>query len=129
MASESAKAVAREVSKAIRNESPVNLGKIIRSKGYSKETSLKPKLVTSTKSYQEELKPVLDQLEKERQRLLIAISKKDLDQVRYEDATRSLDILTKNIQLLSGGNTEKSEVKVIGIEYITPNENNFTPHS
>jgi len=104
--SENAKAVARDVSENIRQGKKVILGKIAKKRGYADSTTKKPKLITSTKSYQKEIKPFVNQLEKESQRLLNAIKKKKLNKLQYEAAVRSLDILTKNVQLLSGKPTE-----------------------
>lgn len=111
MASENAKAVAQEVIETVRKGQKVVLGKIIR-KRYSKSVSESPTKVTETKSYQEELRPVVEQLEMERQRLITAIADKDLSKVRYEDAVRSLDIVTKNIQLLGGKPTENNKFEI-----------------
>lgn len=124
MSSENAKAVAKEVVLSLRKSKKVNLGKIIRAKGYSKSVSLAPQNVTDTKSFQEEIRPVVEQFEKERQRLITEISSKDLSKVKYEEAVRALDIFTKNIQLLGGKPTEQTEVKITGINYIVPNGNN-----
>jgi len=43
---------------------------------------------------------------KERNRLMMAMSKRKLSKVQYENLARTLDILTKNIQLLSDKPTE-----------------------
>lgn len=111
MGSESAKAVAREVSEAIRKGEPVVLGKIIRSKGYSKKTSESPQRVTETKSYKEELKPIVDQLEEERQ-AVIEDMKGKRGKAKYRDLTDALDKITKNIQLLGGKPTENNKLEI-----------------
>lgn len=103
--SENAKAVAREVSETIGNQKKVNFGKII-GKRYSTSTSKTPQRVTETKSYQEEMKPVLDQLITERQRALDGLKLK-ISKAKYRDLNDAIDKLTKNIQLLSGGATER----------------------
>jgi len=107
MASENAKQVAKKVSETIRKGKKVVLGKIIKDVGYAKSTSEHPDLITNTKSYQKGIKPVIQQIEKEIQRLQIAISKKKLSKVAYSEAVRSLDLLIKNKQLLSGKETER----------------------
>lgn len=106
MASENAKQVAKKVSENLRKGKRVNLGKIIKETGYSKSTSESPTVVTETKSYQEEIKPILDLMVKERQRLINEMSGRELTKVQYESLTRALDLLTKNIQLLSDRPTE-----------------------
>ena len=49
-------------------------------------------------------------MEKERKRALTALTTKDLDKVNYEKITDVIDKLTKNIQLLSGHATERTDV-------------------
>ena len=109
MASENAKAVARDVSENLRKNKKVILGRIIKKRGYAKTTSEKPKIVTGTISYQEEIKPILEQMEKERQRVMLAMRERNLTEVQYGELNRTLDTLTKNIQLLSGGATDRTE--------------------
>lgn len=106
MASENAKAVAKEVSENLRKNKKVNLGKIIKGKGYADSTSKKPKIVTKTQSYQKEIKPIVDRLIIERDRAIKALGGK-ISKAKYRDLIDSIDKLTKNIQLLSGGSTER----------------------
>lgn len=108
MASEDAKNVAKEVLETIGKNKKVKLGEIIRKNGYSPKTSLTPKLVTETKSFQETVEPIVNQMIKERQRLMKAIASKSLNKVAYKDSVNSLDTLTKNIQLLSGRATDRT---------------------
>lgn len=110
MSSINAEQVAMEVSENIRKDKPVNLGKII-AKRYAKSTSLKPKLVTSTKSYQRVIEPVVKDWIRERNRLTKALMEKDLTKLQYRDGMDAIDKFTKNIQLLSGGATENIAVK------------------
>lgn len=113
MSSIAAKEVAKEVLENIGKGKKPNLGKIARKKGYKDNTADNPKLITETKSYQEVIEPVVKRLEKERDRVIKALSKKDLDKERYHDLVDGLDKITKNIQLLSGKATDN--VKVIPI--------------
>jgi len=58
MASVRAKMAVQKLSENIRNsggKKSVSMGKVLREAGYSKQTSLKPKLVTETKGFKEEL--------------------------------------------------------------------------
>lgn len=111
MGSINAKNVAKEVSENIRKGKKVVLGQIIRKNGYSESTSEKPKLVTETDSYKEEISPIVNRWAKERERLTAELESRDLSDERYETIMKSIDIVTRNIQLLSGGKTEN-----IGIE-------------
>lgn len=106
MVSIAAQEVAKEVLETIGKGKKVNLGKIARKKGYTQNTSDNPKQITESKSYKQITEPVVKQMEKERQRLMDAISIKDLNKLAYEKAVDAIDKLTKNIQLLSGKETE-----------------------
>lgn len=110
MASENAKAVAREVSETLRKGGKVVLGKIIE-KHYSKSTSKSPTVVTETKSYKEEMAPFIQAMIDERE-AAIERMKKMRNKAKYRDLTDSIDKLTKNIQLLTGGKTDNSEIKI-----------------
>lgn len=104
--SENAKAVGLEVVSKVCNGKKVNFQEIQKKHGYS-ERSARAMKAKQTKTYKRTTKPFFEQLQREQQRLFNAIEKKDLTEMQYESAVRSLDILTKNIQLLSGGATEK----------------------
>lgn len=104
MTSENAKAVALEVSETIRKGEKVVLGKIIR-KRYSQSTSESPQIVTTTKSYQAVMKPIVEQLEAERE-AIIARLRVTRNKAKYRDLIDGLDKTTKNIQLLSGEPTD-----------------------
>lgn len=106
MASIAAKEVAKEVIQNVRKGVRPVLGKIIPKHGYAPSIATHPKKVTGTKSYQEEIAPVVDGLVKERDRAIQAMSTKDLDEVAYDKLSKVIDELTKNIQLLTGGRTE-----------------------
>lgn len=111
MASENAKAVAREVIKKVQKGEKVVVGEIIDKQGYAPSMKSHPNKVTNTKSYKEETKPIVRAWEKERQRIAKEMKVKDLNDVQYEQLARVMDILTKNIQLLTGGATERTEDK------------------
>lgn len=110
MTSENAKAVAREVMDAVRKGKKVNKGEIIRKHGYTRAVSIMPQKVTDTKSYQEEIMPFVRKCERERDRLIAEMEKRDLTDVQYKDMNDCIDKLTKNIQLLSGGKTSNEKI-------------------
>lgn len=111
MGSINAQQVAIKVSEAIRKGELVNLGKIIKNNGYTKQTSLAPQRVTNTKSYKKALelesRPLIAGMQSEINRIKDAMSKRDLGTEEYRALVYGLDILTKNYQLLSGGATER----------------------
>jgi len=114
MASQDAKNVAKEVLDTMGKGKKVVLGEIIRRNGYSDNTADTPQLVTETQSYKGVIAPYVERLKKERDRAFEAMSTKDLDKVQYEDLVRATDSITKNIQLLTGGATER--IGVTGVE-------------
>lgn len=122
MSSISAKEVAKEVLENIRKGIKPNLGKIIKSKGYSEATSTVPSLVTETKSYREVINPVVEAMERERDRIIVALSKKNLSKEKYRDMIDGLDKLTKNVQLLSGGRTSNESIKITFDNAFTPDD-------
>lgn len=107
--SENAKAVAEEVRRKVIKGEKVVMGKIIKKHGYSDGISKQPIRVRKTQSYQEEIKPIVSQMERERQRVITEMERKDLTEIQYGELARALDTFTKNIQLLSGGATERNE--------------------
>lgn len=109
MGSENAKAVAREVLETLRKGKRVNKGEIIRKNGYSESTATVPNNVTDTKSYQEVVRPVVERMIEERDEVIKAMKLKR-DDAHYNHLTDALDKLTKNIQLLSGEQTENSKI-------------------
>lgn len=106
------KKLAKKITENYRNKKVKNKGELLKECDYSEETTKQPSRILESKGIQEELKPFIDQLEKERQRLLNSIKTKDLDKVSYDKAVNSLDTLTKNIQLLSGGATSRDEMTI-----------------
>ncbi len=59
---------------------------------------------------QEALNPIVLRWEKERERITQALEGKDLDKEQYRTLVDSLDTITKNIQLLTGGKTENTGI-------------------
>jgi hypothetical protein len=117
MASERAKNAARKVLEKTRKGEPVIMGQVLREVGYGEGTTLTPNQVTNTKSYRAEIEPFVKKLEKERDRIVSALSIKDLDVVQYQHLTSAIDTLTKNIQLLSGKETERAGVTINVVSY------------
>lgn len=114
MASENAKAVAKEVIKTLGKSRKVSISKIALKKGYSKTTAKTPKNITNTKSYQNEIRPLIVRLEEARNRAVELLETKE-GKAKYRDLMDGIDKLTKNIQLLSGKATEN--VNYIDIPY------------
>ena len=112
MASENARAVAYKVVEMVGKGQKVDMGDILRSHGYSERVALKPDKVTKTKSYQSIVIPALKKMENVRGSALRALEKKDPNQEKYATLLSGVDILTKNIQLLSGRSTENIGINI-----------------
>ncbi len=124
MGSINAQVVAQKVSEKLRTGKLVKYGEILLDTGYSKSVSRRPKIVTETDAYKKALKveqlPLIEGLQHEITRIKLAIQSKDLKREEYRTLIGSLDILTKNYQLLSGGATER-QVFVLPSEVMNKN--------
>ncbi len=118
MASENAKAVAKEVVRKIAKGEQVILHDIIKGQGYSDSVAESPSRVTDTASYKETIAPLAQRLHNEINRIEQEMSSRNLSNEQYKTLADALDKLTKNYQLLSGGETER--VSITGINYIKP---------
>ena len=110
--------VIKEVVENSRNK-PLNKGKILSKAGYPKNTQIKPSQVFNSKGVKEGLKPIIQQLEKKRQMAINRLTGRKMDSAMAKDLTDIMDKLTKNIQLLGGGVTERTQV-VQGFNYQQP---------
>lgn len=106
MPSENAKAVAREVLSTLQAGKKVRKGEIMRKYGYSERMTKSPTKVTETKSYRSVVQPVIEAMEEERRKIIEELKKKR-DKAKYRDLIDGLDKLTKNVELLSGRETER----------------------
>jgi hypothetical protein len=112
MPSENAKAVAEEVLATLGKGGKVSVSAIARRKGYSRSVAKNPKQITTTKSFQDVIRPVVDRLIEERDRAIALLADR-APAANYRDLNDAIDKLTKNIQLLSGGATENIAAKVV----------------
>jgi hypothetical protein len=106
MASINAKNVAKEIAESVGKGKKIVMGAIMRKHGYSKKTSETPKRVTETKTFKNEMLPIVEALEKEREAILKRLPKVRA-KAKYRDLIDGLDKTTKNIQLLGGKDTGK----------------------
>lgn len=117
--------VVRKISEDIRKGKLINQGKILRDVGYSKETSLKPKLVTETKAFKREMelqnRPLLEGIQKQINKFKDEIERRNLTGEDTRTLVGSMDIYIKNYQLLSGGATTR-QVFVLPSEILDKND-------
>jgi len=97
--------------------------------GYSENTAHTPQKLTESDGFKEIAEPIVKQMERERQRAIKALSLKNLDDVSYEKISDVIDKLTKNIQLLTGGETERSKVIVVPNEIFTKYATSSSPEN
>lgn len=77
--------------------------------------------ILHTIGYKQIMEPVAKQLEAERQRIIDELRVKDLSQEKHKDLVDSMDKITKNIQLLTGGATDINKVVFIPSEIADKN--------
>ncbi len=104
--SENARAVAREVIATVQAGKKVSKGLIIKKHGYADSVVEKPEKVTKTKSYQEEINPIIEMMKQERDAIMERL-KKTRNKAKYRDLVDGMDKMTKNIELLSGRDTAR----------------------
>ena len=111
MASETAKAVAQDVIAARKKGGRIIMGKIVEKRRYAKSTVTHPNRVTRTQSFQKEIKPFLDRLIGLRDKVITEMEGKDISQERFTELGRTLQGITHDIQLITGGVTESIRYK------------------
>lgn len=87
-----------------------NFYKAARAVGYSHNYAKQAVKIRSTKAYKQAMEPFIQELEKERERILNNIKVKDLSKEKHTDLVSSLEKITKLNQLLNGKATERNQV-------------------
>lgn len=125
MGSIKAQIFARKVSETVRGGRPFTYGKIMKDAGYSDESSKKAYRVTRTKAFKQALivenAPLIEGIQEEINAIKNAMRAKNKNNEEYRVLAGSLDILTRNYQLLSGGATER-QVFVLPSEIMNKNQ-------
>ena len=111
MASDRARQVARDVIKNLRKPQ-MTKGKIIRATGYKKSVSESPTVVTKTKSYQEEMRPFLARMIALRDKVEAEMQIRDISKERFTELAVALKGFNHDIQLISGGVTERQALEL-----------------
>jgi hypothetical protein len=101
-----AQLVAQDVIKTLENGGKVNLGKIIKKRGYADSIAKNPDKVTKQPSYTDTIEPFVQKMLYERDKAIERMGK-IRDKAKYRDLTDAIDKLTKNAQLLSGKETDR----------------------
>lgn len=107
--SERARSVARVVMKNVQNRTQINLYKILKDHGYSEPVARHPQHVTGTKSFQEEIQPIVEPMRQARDMIVAAIISQQKKYVKLPltDLAAVMKTLTHDSQLLAGNATDK----------------------
>ena len=95
------------------------LGEMLLEAGYTEITSREPNKILESETIQEGIKPVVNQLESIRQKALNALEKKDPSREQFRELASVIDVITKNIQLLSDKPTDinkNQELELLRLE-------------
>lgn len=103
-------AVIDKVSESIRNNRPIrSKGNILRSAGYPESIALHPDRVFDSPTVSGPISSVISEMQKKRDMALAAITPEKVAKASGMANAMTVDILTKNIELLSGRPTEITE--------------------
>jgi|TARA_Y100000310_G_C20701923_1_gene830801 hypothetical protein len=91
-----------------------NVSKSMREAGYTDASAKNPKNLTESDGYKEITQNVVERMIIERDRALGMMAEKIAD-AKYRDMSDSTDKLTKNIQLLTGGDTDRGRISVFEV--------------
>lgn len=99
------------------NPDTKTLGELMLEAGYSVNSAKNPQLIIQGKEVQEGLSSVADDLAFLRQKAIDELKARNIDSEPYRDVVRAVESFTKNHQLLSGGETERSGVTINVVKY------------
>lgn len=85
--------------------------------GYSPESARQQSNIMA--GIRPQLDPIIEKLQARRDKAAEAITDKKLDKASARDSAYVVDVLTKNIQLLSGKATERPNNVITGLESLT----------
>ena len=104
------------------------LKEMLQEAGYTEETSIQPSRIIESETIQAELQPFVKQLEIKRALVMKHLTEEKISKEKAKDLANMTDTLTKNIQLLSGGATDRT-VLVMPSELLEKNNINETNSS
>ena len=103
------KALAKELIANTKRAKPLNKSEILEGVGYTRNTARHiPHKIINAPGVQKDVKPVVEKMIKARDRAIDLLAGKE-EKANYSDITGGIDKLTKNIELLSGGVTDRTE--------------------
>jgi len=120
------KKVVRLTLEKLGNNEIINKGDILEEVGYSETTTKNPQTIYESDGVKELLDPILNKMKKKRDMAINAITQDKIDASKAKELTDIVDTFTKNIQLLSGGDTERQKVVFLPSEIINKHNLNGT---
>ncbi len=100
--------VVKTTSENIGKKKKIIKGKILKEVGYSESIQKSPKIIYESKGVKEKLKPFVDKLVEHRDKVIKEMDAKDLSKEQYKVLGEELGRINHDIQLLSGGATERT---------------------
>lgn len=95
-----------------------SLGELILEAGYEESMAKNPYQILGSETIQEGLKSTVDQMRKIRDKALKTLELKNLDEEKAKDISDIIDKLQKNIQLLSGEDTERVRYTPVLVKFL-----------
>lgn len=89
-----------------------SLGKLMVEAGYSKESAKNPKIILESPEIKTKIEDFIKLMEDKRKTAIEQITSGKLEEAPARELAYVVDLLTKNIQLLSGGKTDNSGVQI-----------------
>lgn len=94
------------------------LGELILEAGYEESMAKNPYQILGSETIKEGLEETVDKMKKIRDKALKALTNKDLSLEKSKDLGDIVDKIQKNIQLLTGGDTERVKFNTILVKYL-----------
>lgn len=89
------------------------MGELLAEAGYSEAIQKNPYLILQSETIQEGIAQVAEDMDKIRRKALNELMARDIEKEPYRDVVKAVDVLTKNHQLLTGGETERVDRPVL----------------
>ncbi len=99
-------------------EKTKTFGELLLEAGYSESISKNPYLILESEGIQEGMSDAVKEMEKIRNNGLKALQGKDLSKEKAKDIADIVDKIQKNIQLLTGGDTERVKFNPVLVKFI-----------
>jgi hypothetical protein len=95
-------------------------GEMLREAGYGEYVARTPGVILKSPVIKAGVEGLVEAMDAKRRMALTHITRQKLKKATARENAAIVDTLTKNIQLLTGGETERIEDRITGITYIYP---------